>query len=175
MAGGLNLYGFANGDPINFRDPFGLSPWGKLVKIGVRGFKWVSKKVSREALDEAVSNGDDVIMSSRREAFDIADRHSPGGRAIGPERSPGPGNRSHYHTNPRNGSHIFFSIAAGLTVSNYVSEDASGLVKFGAGVLDFFNPAAILQDGVDVYDMVSGDDPPSADPEPDESPPGGGS
>jgi RHS repeat-associated protein len=28
MAGGLNLYGFANGDPINFSDPFGLClPW----------------------------------------------------------------------------------------------------------------------------------------------------
>jgi RHS repeat-associated protein len=26
IAGGLNLYGYANGDPINFTDPFGLSP-----------------------------------------------------------------------------------------------------------------------------------------------------
>ncbi len=26
MAGGLNLYGFAGGDPINFSDPFGLCP-----------------------------------------------------------------------------------------------------------------------------------------------------
>ncbi len=27
-AGGLNLYGFANGDPVNFSDPFGLCvPW----------------------------------------------------------------------------------------------------------------------------------------------------
>ena len=24
MAGGLNLYGFAGGDPVNFSDPFGL-------------------------------------------------------------------------------------------------------------------------------------------------------
>jgi len=28
LAGGLNLYGFANGDPVNFSDPFGLCiPW----------------------------------------------------------------------------------------------------------------------------------------------------
>jgi len=26
LAGGLNLYGFASGDPINFSDPFGLCP-----------------------------------------------------------------------------------------------------------------------------------------------------
>ncbi len=26
MAGGLNLYGFASGDPVNFSDPFGLCP-----------------------------------------------------------------------------------------------------------------------------------------------------
>jgi hypothetical protein len=26
IAGGLNLYGYANGDPINFSDPFGLEP-----------------------------------------------------------------------------------------------------------------------------------------------------
>jgi RHS repeat-associated protein len=27
LAGGLNLYGFADGDPVNFSDPFGLCPW----------------------------------------------------------------------------------------------------------------------------------------------------
>jgi uncharacterized protein RhaS with RHS repeats len=29
LAGGLNLYGYANGDPVNFSDPFGLSPCGR--------------------------------------------------------------------------------------------------------------------------------------------------
>jgi len=27
LGGGLNLYGFAGGDPVNFGDPFGLCPW----------------------------------------------------------------------------------------------------------------------------------------------------
>jgi RHS repeat-associated protein len=27
LAGGMNLYGFAGGDPVNFKDPFGLCVW----------------------------------------------------------------------------------------------------------------------------------------------------
>lgn len=27
LAGGLNLYGFAGGDPVTYSDPFGLCPW----------------------------------------------------------------------------------------------------------------------------------------------------
>jgi RHS repeat-associated protein len=34
LAGGLNLYGFANGDPVNFGDPFGLCPWCVGAGIG---------------------------------------------------------------------------------------------------------------------------------------------
>lgn len=38
-AGGLNLYGFAAGDPVNFSDPFGLMPcrlsMGADLKAGV--------------------------------------------------------------------------------------------------------------------------------------------
>ena len=35
LAGGLNLYGFANGDPVNFSDPFGLCPMCIPIAIGV--------------------------------------------------------------------------------------------------------------------------------------------
>ncbi|MFQ5745399.1 MAG: RHS repeat-associated core domain-containing protein, partial [Acidobacteriota bacterium] len=46
LAGGLNLYGFANGDPVNFSDPFGLMPDCKgffgcvveFLKFEARGF-----------------------------------------------------------------------------------------------------------------------------------------
>jgi hypothetical protein len=42
IAGGMNLYGFANGDPVNFSDPFGLCPWcfaavgGAAFEVGVQ-------------------------------------------------------------------------------------------------------------------------------------------
>jgi len=41
LAGGLNLYGYANGDPVNFSDPFGLLAWPVWV---VRGALWVGAR-----------------------------------------------------------------------------------------------------------------------------------
>jgi len=34
VAGGLNLYGFAGGDPVNYSDPFGLCPVCDIADIG---------------------------------------------------------------------------------------------------------------------------------------------
>jgi hypothetical protein len=33
--GGLNAYGFAGGDPVNYSDPFGLFPWDKAARIAL--------------------------------------------------------------------------------------------------------------------------------------------
>lgn len=33
LAGGLNLYGFANGDPVNYSDPFGLCPPKNMAEV----------------------------------------------------------------------------------------------------------------------------------------------
>ena len=38
MAGGLNLYGFASGDPVNFSDPFGLCPWTECLAQGIENW-----------------------------------------------------------------------------------------------------------------------------------------
>jgi RHS repeat-associated protein len=64
IAGGLNLYGYANGDPINFSDPFGLCPvcavaWGifefgasvyDAVDLAATGVRYLSGSASREEL-----------------------------------------------------------------------------------------------------------------------------
>lgn len=36
IAGGLNVYGFGEGDPVNFSDPFGLLPCGPLAPLCAR-------------------------------------------------------------------------------------------------------------------------------------------
>ncbi len=46
LAGGLNLYGYAGGDPINRRDPFGLSP-DTLESVTV---EHVSKEIPTQAV-----------------------------------------------------------------------------------------------------------------------------
>jgi RHS repeat-associated protein len=57
LAGGLNLYGFANGDPVNFSDPFGLCPCLPFVDptaalnaaMPLPGREWVVRQAEREA------------------------------------------------------------------------------------------------------------------------------
>jgi hypothetical protein len=59
IAGGLNLYGYAGGDPINFSDPFGLCPWCPAVIGGVVG-------VVTEGLSQAASrsfNGNALVTA----------------------------------------------------------------------------------------------------------------
>ena len=73
LAGGLNLYGFAEGDPVNYSDPFGLCPMcavaygvfevGSTIydagDLAVMGFNYLRGKVSGREL--AVTAGGAVL------------------------------------------------------------------------------------------------------------------
>ena len=50
-------------------------------------------------------------------------------------------------------SHIFFDVAAGLTLSHY-AEGSSPFVKGAAAVGDLVNPLTIPQDVIDIYQTV---------------------
>lgn len=113
----------------------------------------------------AVRDGDDVIASSQKRARRIARGAGDGADPIGPERSRGAGNRPHYHPAGGKGDHVFYSIAAGLTVSHYVSEDATGLIKTGAAVVDFFNPLAIFNDAIEIVEEIKGEPTENVEPE----------
>lgn len=52
LAGGANLYGFANGDPVNFGDPFGLQPaWlvglARLGPVLASAGRWIASQWDR--------------------------------------------------------------------------------------------------------------------------------
>jgi len=77
LAGGLNLYGFATGDPVNFSDPFGLCAQGDSLKVSVTvcvdgeqrpGEAWAIKVTDPaqiaavvEALNGMSFDGDDAL------------------------------------------------------------------------------------------------------------------
>jgi len=59
LGGGLNLYGFANGDPVNYSDPFGLCPVCDVADVGFfahSAYKaW--KNPSRETFEDLALDG----------------------------------------------------------------------------------------------------------------------
>ena len=60
LAGGLNLYGFAGGDPVNFSDPFGLCPWcltGAIGAIVGAGSAAVTTVAMNAAMGRPLSEG----------------------------------------------------------------------------------------------------------------------
>jgi len=164
----VNLYAYAGNNPVAFSDPFGLSPWGKIIKLGVRGFKTLFKRVPEKRLIEAVQEGEDVIAGSRQAARRVARAAGNGADPVGPELHRGAGNRPHYHAAGRQGGNVFYSVAAALTVSHYVSDDAPTIVKVGAEVLDFFNPLATPQDVIDIIDELKSESSADEGEQPDE-------
>jgi uncharacterized protein RhaS with RHS repeats len=75
LAGGLNLYGFANGDPVNFSDPFGLCPTGcvlegaGVVAAGLVLLAATTALVAGEdlgsAIDAGLESGREFIQGAR--------------------------------------------------------------------------------------------------------------
>lgn len=61
LAGGLNLYGFAGGDPVNFSDPFGLK-----VEFYNDGARKLWEDLRREATEASRSKNKDMAKAGRR-------------------------------------------------------------------------------------------------------------
>lgn len=150
MAGeSLSTYTYVDNDPIGTIDPGGLSAI-KLIKLCAKGYK-VIKTVGFKDAVKAARRGEDVLASSHSEAKEIARAASEGKRPIrDPAHKPEEGQQPHYHPTPRNGSHVLYNVAAGMTVSNYAQCEDCTVAKL-AGVIDFFNPLALPQDLIDIY------------------------
>jgi RHS repeat-associated protein len=83
LAGGLNLYGFAGGDPVNFSDPFGLTPCGPLTVLCARAaifvlgrgipFAATLGKLAIEALKPGAEPGADELVGTAARAAGALD------------------------------------------------------------------------------------------------------
>ena len=78
LAGGLNLYGFANGDPVNFSDPFGLCKEKKLSDV-FRCVAWRLKKFQKGV--EIAWGVESAVLPLGEETAVITSLELGGGRA----------------------------------------------------------------------------------------------
>jgi RHS repeat-associated protein len=96
LAGGMNLYGFASGDPINSSDPFGLIVWPLWV---IRGALWIGARLGISAGAAGVATqvarnptvqelADDAVRATAPLAKQLGARIFEIGRHVG-NRSPG--------------------------------------------------------------------------------------
>ena len=146
-----NLYGYVLGDPISFQDPQGFSLVGKVINLGIKGFKSLGRG-NTDDLVAAVKSGEDVIAKNRNQAEQIARAAGDGKRPVhdnphGPREE---GYRPHYHPFGREGGHVFYSIAPMLTASYYLQGFGCG-AQFVGTVLDIVNPLSLPNDLLELY------------------------
>lgn len=138
IAGGLNTYGYANGDPINFSDPFGLMPsgppdWEKAFRFAVALLGSFNKAAPPDiqtanpafetaAQSQTTSQTRPTTSSQTGRAFTGEARNLPVTREPGGQGAiTGPQNRAHFNRGiMRNGVRIGGG-AVGLAISFAVS------------------------------------------------------
>jgi RHS repeat-associated protein len=74
LAGGLNLYGFANGDPVNFSDPFGLFPCCMTIGLPHSGlYNAVQQAGEKVELDFAIDIASGGIAGTERDLAKVGE------------------------------------------------------------------------------------------------------
>jgi RHS repeat-associated protein len=122
LAGGVNLYGFANGDPVSYDDPYGLCPWCVVFVAAVRAAPYVAAvgKLTLEALDPNPDAGTAIVTGGRAVARGITNVADDVGPTVGALRAAG-----------RKDAHHVIQDAAVRDLPGYNTNAAPGLQLLG--------------------------------------------
>jgi uncharacterized protein RhaS with RHS repeats len=144
LAGGMNLYGFGDGDPVNFSDPFGLCPWIPIVCPVVAGAVVAAPRLA-PTVERATSRAVSTISQIARQRANILrelgrHNHLQAARLERTQRlSTGSDHSdeiSHFANGLRESVEKLKSIVGNQNVTNEVKRDAQEMISRTSKLLD---------------------------------------
>lgn len=173
IEGGPNLYAYVLNDPINAIDDSGL---GKAVIIrllrrlrpGSTEFVDTGRRLTERQARSKIRSldrqglGEDYGFEAptQRDARKLARSVDPQGQIVKDTYTQDrldQGFRDHYHPRTRQPkTHIFYNFTAPLTLPYWAEQffPDNDYVQVGAEILDFFNPLALPQDLLDLWELA---------------------
>jgi RHS repeat-associated protein len=156
-----NRYSYVEGGALTHLDPDGLGKVkfvAKVIEFTVDGGRRVLRRLdSREAVAAAQQSGEDLLVSGRSRASELATELGEGRPPIH-EVGSGRGQYPHYHPADRRGGHIFYGVVGALTLSHH-AEGHGRVAEALAFLGDTVNPLALGQDMLDVFSFFDRGEP----------------
>jgi len=157
----VNLYAYVSNDPQNYADETGhgkLAFFMRVLRGGRSYWKEVTQKkafreISRRKTDFRVEGGGSSKKAKQLQRTVSGSRTK---RHDGHELENGQTGRPHYQDKSGGPPHTFYSAAAALTATSYLTESSTTAQRTTAEVIDFFNPFSDIKTAMELSDEAFG-------------------